>query len=132
MKVSDARFLSRSDDPQFDDFPCTIRFEPESNTFTMQFSVYCSYDGDDIYSYRGTYFDDGETLTFYIAELNEDGMWEMLENPKTHATRYRFDENRVVLENSPWNAIFKKNAGGSITYYYKDFVVHTPYNSDSD
>lgn len=134
MKVSDAPFLSRSDDPQYDDFPCTIRFIPESNTFTMNFSVYCSYDGDDYYAYRGTYYDDEEkqTIMFYIAEVYEDGMWEMLDTSKTHTTRYTFNKNTVVLESSPWNAVFKKNNGGSITYYYTDFVVHTPYNSDSD
>jgi hypothetical protein len=134
MKVSDAPFLSHSDDPHWDDFPCSIRFNPESNTFTMNYSVYCSYDGNDYYAYRGTYYDDEEkqTIMFYIAESYEDGMWGMLEKPKTHTTHYTFTGNTVELESNPWDAIFTKKTGMSITYYYKGFVVHTPYSSDSD
>ena len=131
MKVSDTKFLSWSQDPAWDDFPHNFRFFTEDQVFTFNYSIYDSWGGTD-WSFKGTYIDDGSTLVLIFTHRFSEGELFPLEKPFTHTTPYRFVGNQVELSFCPISSFLRDAEKVPTWYYWKDFVVHTPINSDSE
>jgi hypothetical protein len=131
MKISDAPFMSWSQDPAWDDFPHNFRFHTEIQVFTFNYSIYDSWGGSS-WSYAGTYTDDGQTLVLEFTHRFSDGKRHALEKPFIHTTPYTFVGNQVELTVCPISSFLRDAEKVPTRYYWKDFVVHTPINSDSE
>jgi hypothetical protein len=131
MKISDVPFLSWSQDPAWDDFPHNFRFHTEDQVFTFNYSIYDSWGGTS-WSYLGTYTDDGEILTLNFTHRCSDGELHPLTKPFTHMTSYTFVGNQVELAVCAISSFLRGAEKAPTRYYWKDFVVHTPIQSDSD
>jgi hypothetical protein len=131
MKISDARFLSWSQDPAWDDFPHNFRFHTEDQVFVFNYSIYDSWGGTD-WSFQGNYTDDGHTLTLHFTHQFVDSERYALEKPFIHTTTYTFVGNQVELAVCAISSFLRGAEKAPTRYYWKDFVVHTPINSDSE
>jgi hypothetical protein len=131
MKISDAKFLSWSQDPAWDDFPHNFRFFAEDLAFTFNYSTYDNWGGSS-WSYRGTYIDNGETLTLTFTHRYYDGELHALEKSFTHITPYRFVGNQVEIAVCIISSFLRGAEKVTTRYYWKDFIEHSDFDSDSE
>lgn len=131
MKVSDTKFLSWSQDPAWDDFPHNFRFFAEDAVFTFNYSIYDSWGGTS-WSFKGTYIDDGETITLNFTHRFSDAELHALEKPFTHTTPYTFIGSQVELTICVISSFLRSAEKAPTCYYWKDFIQHSGMESDSE
>ncbi len=131
MKVSETKFLSWSQDPTYDDFPHNFRFFAKDQSFIYNYSIYDSWGGTS-WSFKGTYQDDGETITLNFTHIFEEGKTNALETPFTHTSPYTFVGSQVEFKSGVISSFLRGAEKGSTRYYWKDFVEHSDVESDSE
>ena len=98
---------------------------------TFNYSIYDSWGGSS-WSYAGTYIDDGETPTLHFTHQFSDGERRVLKTPFAHTTPYTFVGNQVEFAVCVISSFLRGAEKAPTRYYWTDFVVHTPINSDSE
>ena len=132
MKVSDTTFMSWSQDPSWDDFPHNLRFFKEDQAFAFNYSIYDNWGGNS-WSYRGTFIDDGSTLTLTFTHRHYEEKLHALETPFTHTTPYVFIGNQVEFTVCVMSSFMRDVEKAPTHYYWKDFIEHGDlYSDDSE